>query len=80
MTAQRPEELELGGIHDKLERAYIEEYLRGLGRSLAEIKTLPEAEAHQLMRAASQYASIRLSEVENRSHLLEELHGGVIPV
>jgi hypothetical protein len=72
----QPVEEPAGGVHDYLERAYIEEYLRAFGYSLEAIKTLPEEDARRLMRAASLYASMKLSEVENRSHLIEELHGG----
>jgi hypothetical protein len=68
------------GIHDLLERAYIEEYLRGLGHSLESLKHLPEPQARQLMRAASQAASLRLSEVENKSHFVEDMHGGTPPL
>ncbi len=64
----------------QLERAFIEEYLRGLGHSLEELPKLPEEQAHELMRAASLYASMRMEEVESRSHLVEELHGGPIPM
>lgn len=63
-----------------LERAYMEEYLRSLGLSLDELRLLPTAKARELMRAASTYASMRLSEVESRSHLVEELHGGPLPM
>jgi hypothetical protein len=76
MTSKKPEAPPVGGVHDELERAYIEEYLRGLGLSLAALKDLPEDSVKQLMRAASLYASTKLSEVENRSHFVEELHGG----
>lgn len=74
MTNQPPKEVAYG-YEAQLERAYIEDYLRRLGYSLESIKALPEEEAKQVMRAASLYASTKLSEVENRSHLVEELHG-----
>lgn len=69
-----------GGSLDSLERAYIQEYLRSQGYTLELLRQLPEDESHRLMRAASMYASARLSEVENRSHLVEELHGGPPPI
>lgn len=64
----------------QLERAYIEQYLHSQGTSLAALTTLPPAQAETLMRAASLYASTRLAEVETRSHLVEDMHGGKPPV
>ncbi|NTU84746.1 MAG: hypothetical protein HGA45_36180 [Chloroflexales bacterium] len=63
-----------------LERAYLEEYLRGLGYSVDQLRTLPAALSKVLMRDASLFASMRLTEVESRSHLIEELHGGHVPM
>lgn len=63
-----------------LEWAYLEEYLKSLGYSLDQIRTLPGARARALMRDASIFASMRLSEMEARSHLVEELHGGPTPM
>jgi hypothetical protein len=63
-----------------LEWAYLEEYLKSIGYSLEQLRTLPGARARALMRDASLFASMRLSEVEARSHLLEELHGGPTPL
>lgn len=59
-----------------LERAYIIQYLSGIGHTLESVKALPEAEAHDIMVAASLYASTHLAEVETRAHLVEEIHGG----
>lgn len=63
-----------------LERAYVEEYLKTHGSSLAELPGLAPERAQALMREASLYASLRLSEVEARSQLVEELHGGPAPM
>ena len=68
------------GPQASLERAYLEQYLHGLGHSLESLKQLPEEQAHQLMRAASLYASAKLSQVEATSHLVAEMHGGAHPV
>ena len=65
--------------HD-LERAYIAQYLRSLGYAPADIPHLPKARADELMRGASLYASARLAEVETRSHLVEDMHGGLPPM
>jgi hypothetical protein len=64
----------------QLERAYIEQYLHSQGTSLAALATLPPEQAEKLMRAASLYASMHLAEVETRSHLVDDLHGGQPPV
>lgn len=63
-----------------LERAYLQEYLRGLGLSLESVRELPEPRRRELLRAASLFASTKLSEVEARAHLIEELHGGPAPL
>lgn len=63
-----------------LERAYLEEYLKGIGYSLEQLHHLPSERAKALMRDASLFASMRLTEVEARSHLVEELHGGPTPM
>ncbi|HNP72351.1 MAG TPA: hypothetical protein PLO33_08390 [Kouleothrix sp.] len=63
-----------------LERAYIEQYLRSQGHTLASLATLPKPQAELLMRAASLYASAHLAEVETRSHLVEDMHGGTAPM
>lgn len=63
------------GSQAALEAVYIEQYLADQGYTLDTLKLLPEAQATALMRAASLYASLRLAEVETRSHLVGELHG-----
>lgn len=59
-----------------LERMHIEEYLRGKGHTLLSLQTLPEEEARQLRIEASVYASTRLAEVEMRSQMMQDIHGG----
>jgi hypothetical protein len=60
-------------MHAHLERALIEAYLKGKGYTLKALKELPEAEAKQLMKEASVYASGKLAELEERAHFLQEL-------
>lgn len=60
----------------QLERAFIDEFLRGRGYSLATLHEVPEETANALLKAASTYASGRLTEVESRAHLLDDLHHG----
>lgn len=80
MTTQQPQDLGAREAQGHLEIAYIEQYLQGLGHNLESVKLLPPDVAHDIMRAASLYASMRLTEVESRSHLVEEIHGGPHPV
>ena len=65
--------------HSKLERAFIQEFLERLGYSFESLKALPETEANAILKDAAQYASGRLTEVETRAHLVEDLHHGVPP-
>jgi hypothetical protein len=61
-------------MHAHLEQSLIEAYLKGKGYTLEDLKKLPEAEAKQLMKEASIYASGKLAELEERAHFLRELH------
>ncbi len=65
------------GFQTSLERAYIEEYLSQFGYSLESLEYLPTERAIELMRGASQFASLRMCEVEARSGLLDAIHGNV---
>jgi hypothetical protein len=61
-------------MHAFLEKALIEAYLHGRGYSLESLKDLPEAEAKELMKAASTYASSRLADMEGKARFVHELH------
>jgi hypothetical protein len=61
-------------MHAFLEKALIEAYLHGRGYSLDDLKDLPEAEARELMKAASTYASSRLADMEGKARFVHELH------
>ncbi len=63
-----------------LEKTLIEEYLREKGYTLETLKKLPEEQAGQLMKEASQYASLKMEEVEARAHLVNELHDDASPL
>jgi hypothetical protein len=58
-----------------LERTLINEFLRARGLDPESLAALADAERHALMTEASTYASTRLTEIESRSHFVEELHG-----
>ena len=62
------------GPQSALERKYIKEYLQGKGYQLEDLASLPQAEARQLMREASQYAALKLAEVEAKGHLRRKIH------
>jgi hypothetical protein len=58
-----------------LERMLIDEFLRLRGLDREALGKLPEAERHHVLADASSYASSRLTEIESRSHYVQELHG-----
>jgi hypothetical protein len=55
------------GPQSALERKLIVEYLTNKGYSLEQLKSLPKDEAHDLMREACQYASLKIAEVEAKA-------------
>ncbi len=59
----------------RLEKVFIQAYLRTKGYTMESLHRLPEEEAKRLMIEASIYASTKLAEVETRTQLLDELHG-----
>lgn len=63
-----------GGLQAVMEKALLVEYLHHKGHSLADLNSLPEPEAKALMAAASQYASLKMAQVEATSRLYEKLH------
>ncbi|MBI5965679.1 MAG: hypothetical protein HY863_19555 [Chloroflexi bacterium] len=74
MTTKQTEQTE--PVEDRnalLERALIEEYLREKGYSMDEFRRLPADVVEKLMKEASQYASLKMEEVEARAHFIKEL-------
>lgn len=63
-----------------LEKSLIEEYLREKGYSLEALKNLPAELAEKLMKEASQYASLKMEEVESRAHFIKELRDDSSPL
>jgi hypothetical protein len=59
----------------ELERELISAYVAGAGQDLHTLLNRHDAEARKLLVEASLFASIRLSEVEARSHYLHKLEG-----
>ena len=58
-----------------LERELIEEYLRSRGQTRESVNALATSESTALLRAASEYASLRLAEMQARAHYVQEIHG-----
>jgi|OpeIllAssembly_1097287.scaffolds.fasta_scaffold10422_3 hypothetical protein len=61
----------------KLAMVYIDEYLRGKGQTLESICNLPKDQAKQLMIEASTYAAIKLADVDTKSRMIKDIHGGI---
>ena len=57
-----------------LENSLIEEYLKENGYSHEDLKKLPAELVEKLMKDASQYASLKMEEVQARAHFVKELH------
>ena len=62
------------GSQSKLEWKYIQDYLRSKGASLESLGKLPQDEQQRLMCEASQYASLKLAEVESRAKFRHDIH------
>jgi hypothetical protein len=56
-----------------LEMMYIGQYLHEKGYSVRQLDTLPEEAAARLMTEASQYASLKLAELESRARLRKQI-------
>jgi hypothetical protein len=59
-----------------LEITLIEEFLAQNGFTRDSLARLPPPEAARLLSAASEYASLRLAEIEARAHYVGEMHCG----
>lgn len=58
----------------ELEQTLIDEYVRARGYDPSNLAELSADVRHDLLKDASLYASTKLSEVESRSHFVQELH------
>jgi len=59
--------------HSHLEMLYIAEYLKSKGHLMDDLQHLPGETVHQLMKEASQYASMKLTNLELRADMVHEL-------
>jgi hypothetical protein len=57
-----------------LERQLIITYLQALGQDYHALRARDDAEARSMLAKAAQHASEKLTEIESRSHYLDELH------
>ena len=57
-----------------LENALIKEYLKEKGYSHEDLKKLPADVVEKLMKEATQYASLKMEEVQARAHFINDLH------
>jgi hypothetical protein len=74
----RPNNIEQSPLEEPLvhlERQLVDAYLAGAGENLDDLMARDDEAAHQLLTAASLYASERLSEIESSAHLRRTLHG-----
>ena len=69
-----PDAPRLQDLHADLERALINDYIRGRGQDPDSVRDRDDAEAHLLLAEASKYAAVRLTEVEARAHYVHDIH------
>ncbi|MEY2818338.1 MAG: hypothetical protein ACKOBL_15895 [Chloroflexota bacterium] len=63
-----------------LEKALIAEYLKEHGYTQESLNKLPPKLVKKIMQEASQYASLKMEEVEARAHFVKELHDDASPL
>ncbi len=59
----------------ELERQLISAHVAGAGHDVHALLARDDEEARRFLAEASRYASVKLSEVEARSHYVRALHG-----
>ncbi len=75
MTTQPNQDVEpIEDPNAMMEKALIEEFLKQNGYTHDDLKKLPAELVEKLMKEASQYASLKMEEVEARAHFVKELH------
>lgn len=76
MSAERAETSPLQAPLSRLELELIDEFVRARGYDPRNLSEVPEPERSALLKDASTYASLKLTEVESRSHFFDEIHDG----
>ena len=64
----------LGDPDGPLDQQLIDEYLESRGQTRRSVRDLPEAQALRLLRGASDYASLRLAEIDARAHYVDAIY------
>jgi hypothetical protein len=64
----------------QLERSLIDKFIRARGYDPHRLADLPQHKRETLLADASVYASGKLTEVEARSHFLDEIHDGTTTI
>ena len=62
-----------GKPESAMERIFLEEYLESKGYRLADLRSLPPAQAQALMKEACQYASLKMAQIESKAHFRESI-------
>jgi len=75
MTGDHPQEAPFEEPLAGLERQFIAAYLADAGFDYHTLLLKNDEEARRLLARAARYASERLSEIEARSHYIDELRG-----
>jgi hypothetical protein len=57
-----------------LERVLLDEFLSARGHTWPSVRTLDPDQSAALLRGASEYASLRLAEIESRAEYVSALH------
>ena len=60
--------------HAALELRFIDEFLGSVGHTRRSAMQLGTAEVSTLLKAASEYASLRLADIESKAHYADEIH------
>ena len=76
MTTNDADKFQLEEPLSELERQLITGYLHAQGLDYHALVARNDDEARAMLAKAAQYASERLSEIESRSHYVDDLHGG----
>ena len=76
MTADRFDTPRLAAPHATLEEALIDEFLEAGGHDPQALRRRTDPVARELLKQASLYASMKLTEVESRSHYVHDIHRG----
>ena len=60
---------------EKLEKMYLDDFLRSKGYTWQSVNALPENERKKILTAASTYVGLKMAEVEGKARISDELHG-----